>query len=228
MSKAKSERSVAEQQLASEETGVSTASARQLAAEAIVSPVIRNAQVAHSFGSRVFSGPKPSGDELVAPIVDVVRSAGDLAVASRTLAAQAVSLDAIFTELASRAGDNLGGNPDIVDRYLRLALKAQSSCRSTLEALARLHQPREQIVKHVHVNEGGQAVVADHFHHHPRGEQNGKPGGQPHAPGDGAAGESTALPSPDSFGSGMPSSGRKRKSTLPNARGQGKRSAARQ
>ncbi|OYU35259.1 MAG: hypothetical protein CFE35_09710 [Novosphingobium sp. PASSN1] len=43
-------------------------------------------------------------------------------------------------------------------RYMRLALKAQAACRSTLEALARLHQPREQTVKHVHVSEGGQAV----------------------------------------------------------------------
>jgi hypothetical protein len=34
-----------------------------------------------------------------------------------------------------------------------------------LEALAKLHQPREQTVKHVHVNEGGQTVVTDHFRH---------------------------------------------------------------
>lgn len=59
---------------------------------------------------------------------------------------------------------NLGEYPQAMERYTRLALKAQGNCRATLEALAKLHQPREQTVKHVHVNEGGQAVVADHFH----------------------------------------------------------------
>lgn len=40
--------------------------------------------------------------------------------------------------------------------------------RATLEALAKLHQPREQTVKHVHVNEGGRAIVADQIHQHQR------------------------------------------------------------
>ena len=72
---------------------------------------------------------------------------------------QAISLDALFTEMARRSGNNMGRYPDAADRYMRLALKAQAACRATLEALTSLHQPREQTVKHVHVNEGGQAVV---------------------------------------------------------------------
>ena len=40
-------------------------------------------------------------------------------------------------------------------------MKAQSNCRTTLEALAKLHQPREQTVRHIHVNDGGKAIVAD-------------------------------------------------------------------
>src|SRR3546814_2968257 len=85
---------------------------------------------------------------------------------------------------------------------MRLALKAQAACRSTLEALARLHQPREQTVKHVHVNEGGQAVVADHFHQHTGDRENGKSVKQSDATG--AAGTIAALPSPDPLGNGVP------------------------
>lgn len=53
-----------------------------------------------------------------------------------------------------------------------MAMKAQSNARTTIEALTKLHQPREQTVRHVHVNQGGQAVVADQFHHHAGGQQN--------------------------------------------------------
>jgi hypothetical protein len=59
---------------------------------------------------------------------------------------------------------SMGTYSQATERYARLALKAQANCRATLEALARLQQPREQTVKHVHINQGGQAVVADHFH----------------------------------------------------------------
>ena len=81
---------------------------------------------------------------------------GDLAIASRILAAQAITLDSMFTEFARRAARNMGQYVDAIERFGRLAMKAQSNCRSTLEALAKLHQPREQTVRHVHFNEGGQ------------------------------------------------------------------------
>ena len=91
---------------------------------------------------------------------------GDLSFASAMLASQAVTLDSIFTEMARRSAENVGRYPDAMERYMRLALKAQANSRATLESLAKLHQPREQTVRHVHVNEGGQAVIADQFHHH--------------------------------------------------------------
>src|SRR3546814_3872668 len=60
--------------------------------------------------------------------------------------------------------------------------------------------PREQTVKHVHVNEGGQAVVADHFHQHTGDRENGKSVKQSDATG--AAGTIAALPSSDPLGNG--------------------------
>ena len=84
---------------------------------------------------------------------------GDLTLASHILASQAVTLDAIFTEMARRSGINMGEYLEASERYMRLALKAQANSRATLEALARLHQPREQTVRHVHVNEAGRPLL---------------------------------------------------------------------
>ena len=141
---------------------------------------------------------------------------GDLALASELLASQAITLDAMFAELASRAARNMGQYLDASERYARMALKAQANSRAALEALAKLHQPREQTVRHVHVNEGGQAVIADQFHHHAGGRENGKSDEQSDATG--AAGTSTALPCPDAEGNGMPISGSERQAAMQDAR----------
>ncbi len=50
---------------------------------------------------------------------------GDLAASERLLYAQAVTLNAIFAELAARSQTNMGSHFDAMDRYMRLALKAQ-------------------------------------------------------------------------------------------------------
>ena len=55
---------------------------------------------------------------------------------------QAHTLDALFNESARRAGNNLGHYPDTVDKYMRLALMAQSQCRTTIETLAEIKNPR--------------------------------------------------------------------------------------
>lgn len=80
-------------------------------------------------------------------------------------------------------------------------------------------QPGEQTVRHVHVNQGGQAVIADQFHHHTGGAENGQSIEQPHEP-DRAAGAGPALPRQDPFGNGMPVSGDQRAQAVPIARRQ--------
>ena len=132
-------------------------------------PALRHAHTAATFATPSFGSKRqPSIEHDVKVLKEAMAQAeqGDKAFASQMLAAQAMSLDAIFTELARRSSINMGEYMDASERYMRLALKAQTACRSTLEALGKLHQPREQTVKHVHVNEGGQAVVADHIHQH--------------------------------------------------------------
>ena len=129
---------------------------------------------------------------------------GDLSAASAMLASQALTLDAMFTEFANRAAGQLGQNSDAVERYARLAMKAQSNARTTLEALAKLHQPREQTVRHININAGGQAVVADQFHHHQAGVLKNEMRDRAYGPTAEAIGSSAALPSPDSIGDSVP------------------------
>jgi hypothetical protein len=64
---------------------------------------------------------------------------GDLRHAEAVLAAQTVTLNAVFTTLANRA--KASEYMDNFERYLRLALKAQSQCRATFETLAVLKNP---------------------------------------------------------------------------------------
>jgi len=141
---------------------------------------------------------------------------GHMTLAGDLLTAQALSLDALFTELTRRATLNFGDYPQAAERYARLAFKAQGNCRASLEALARLHQPREQTVRHVHVNEGGQAVIADQFHHHGGSEKNGEFVKQSHATG--TTGPSATLPSPDACGNGVPIPGGERQTAMQDAR----------
>ena len=64
---------------------------------------------------------------------------GDLRGAEAVLTSQAAALNAIFTRLAGRAEH--AEYLDHMDRFMRLALKAQSQCRATLETLALLKNP---------------------------------------------------------------------------------------
>ena len=147
-----------------------------------------------------------------------ITAKGNMTLPSEILTAQAMTLDSIFTEFARRSAMNMGDYIDASKRYMRLALKAQANSRATLEALAKLHQPREQTVKHVHVNEGGQAVVADHFHQNTGGQENAKTNEQPYATEIGAAGTSPSLPSPDPLGNGMPIPSRAGQAAMQDAR----------
>lgn len=66
---------------------------------------------------------------------------GDLHCVEALLIAHASTLDAIFGALARRAGDSLPTSPKAADFFLRLAFKAQSQCRTTLETLALIKNP---------------------------------------------------------------------------------------
>jgi hypothetical protein len=64
---------------------------------------------------------------------------GDLGRGEAMLAVQAHILDAVFNSLARRAIN--AEHMDNFDRYLKLALRAQSQCRATWETLATMKNP---------------------------------------------------------------------------------------
>lgn len=193
----------------------------------LVHPYLRHGVVASGLSNSAFGkvAGNPQFDDFSKVIKEraVEVQKGELTMATELLTAQALSLDAMMTELMRRSTINFGDYPLAAERYARLAFKAQSNCRATLEALAKLHRPREQTVRHVHVNEGGQAVVTDNFHHHRGGIENEQSGGQPHTTR--TAGQSAALPSPDPLGNGVPIPSREEPQKVSNARGQRKRRA---
>lgn len=165
------------QQIKGEDPNVATA-------RAILAPHFRHAITASQVNKTQFGdieGSPGFGDYAAAIRANGEQAEkGELAFVSRMLAAQAVTLDNIFTELARRMAINMGQHIDATDIYARHAMKAQAQSRATLEALVNLHRPREQTVRHVHVGQGGQAVVADQFHHHAGGQQNGQSPEQSH------------------------------------------------
>lgn len=68
-------------------------------------------------------------------------NANDMAQSEQMLTAQAVALNSVFGEMCRRASLNLREFPEATERYMRLALKAQSQCRATLETLATIKNP---------------------------------------------------------------------------------------
>lgn len=95
-------------------------------------------------------------DALMAQIIEV--RSGNLQSAERTLVAQANTLDAIFNELARRSALNMGEYINAAERYMRLALKAQSQCRATLETLAAIKNPPVIYAKQANISNGPQQV----------------------------------------------------------------------
>jgi hypothetical protein len=82
---------------------------------------------------------------------------GDLKRGEAMLTAQAHTLDAIFNNLARRAIN--AEYMDNLDRYLKLALRAQSQCRATWEALATIKNPPVMgYVRQANIAQGPQQV----------------------------------------------------------------------
>jgi hypothetical protein len=87
-----------------------------------------------------------AGDEVVA---------GDLGRMERMLTHQAITLNTMFNRLATRA--NSQEYMKTMDTYVRLALKSQAQCRSTVEALALLKNPQPYI-RQANIAQGHQQV----------------------------------------------------------------------
>lgn len=193
----------------------------EIKAMAAVAPVIRHAAVAKGFTDQFFAD---RGEVGVFDVAEALRVMCDKArngsedLTADILLSQAVTLDATFTDMLRRASRNFGEYPEAAERYMRMAMKAQSNCRVTLEALTKVQRGGEQIVKHVHVdNRGGQAVIAETINSG-GGQPNGRYVDQCQATGAGAAGIIAALPSANPIGASVPITGCEGEAALQNAR----------
>lgn len=120
-----------------------------------------------SVGAAAVTGAyRPYGLEPI-PLGDLIRAlevqgqqvlTGDQGRSEQMLTAQAHSLDAIFNRLAVWAGGHIGRDANLTERYLRLALKAQSQCRTTLETLANIKNPPIVYARQANISQGHQQV----------------------------------------------------------------------
>lgn len=83
-------------------------------------------------------------------------AAGDLNNLQQMLAVQARTLDLIYNDFAIRAGMCAG--LDAKEQCMRLAMKAQSQCRTTVESLAVIQQGPTIFAKQANIAHGHQQV----------------------------------------------------------------------
>jgi hypothetical protein len=84
-------------------------------------------------------------------------AAGNLDGLEGILVAQSITLNAVFTRLAHFAGRQTG--LDVIDRTMRLALRAQGHCRATIETVALIKNPQQAVfAKQANIANGPQQV----------------------------------------------------------------------
>lgn len=124
--------------------------------EIVTSSIIQNAVGIVAWGK--FAG-EANLQELCTDLdkrIDKIKD-GDMSSVEAMLFGQAKVLETMFTSLARRAANQDGLKQFQVN--LTLALKAQAQCRSTLEALAEIKNPRTvQFVKQANMTTGPQQV----------------------------------------------------------------------
>ena len=115
-------------------------------------------------GSIIHYGKADMGELSITDLVRVLKEqadtikGGDLGNIEAMLGSQATALNVMFAELARRAALNMGEYLDATETYLKLALRAQSQCRATLETLAAIRNPPVIFAKQANIAHGPQQV----------------------------------------------------------------------
>ena len=128
-------------------------------ADYLTTGVLGNAKLIHSFTKSIPTTPEMTFSTLIAAVerrADDVQ-AGDLKSLETMLTCQSMALDAMFLYLSERAINS--GLLNQYDIFMRLALKAQNQCRTTLETLATIKKPRQTVITHqANISNGPQQV----------------------------------------------------------------------
>src|SRR5258706_5752022 len=132
-----------------------------------LSPIVAAAATAREFSS--LAGKGADLKAFVARVSEAVDAAvtGGLRLTEVTLGAQAIALDVIFNECAQRAASAASSDLTSAEALLRLALKAQSQCRTTLLTLAEIKNPRPIAF----VNQANFARGAQHVNNGPNASE---------------------------------------------------------
>ena len=120
-------------------------------------PTVNNALTVRDIASRDFGTVGIAGlvDELSAQCSAVSR--GEMGRPEALLTSQAQTLDALFNHLTRLAYRNWS-DLNVAERLLRLAFKAQSQSRATVETLGNLRNPPMVIARQANIAHGPQQV----------------------------------------------------------------------
>jgi hypothetical protein len=107
---------------------------------------------------------EPDAQSLISELSGTIKdvNSGNMKPCESMLVGQAKALQSIFVSLSRRAN-----NMEYVDnfeKFLRLAFKAQSQCRATLETLSKLKNPPVVYAQHANISHG-QEQVNHHTNH---------------------------------------------------------------
>ena len=129
----------------------------KIIARAYATPEFRSASIIQKF----------EGDSInLNGMVDELREqstavhGGDMKRAEAMLIGQAHALDSLFANMARRAHSSMeaGHGSEVAERYMKLALRAQNQCRTTLETLSTIKNPPVVFAKQMNVSNGPQQV----------------------------------------------------------------------
>lgn len=108
-------------------------------AERLLAPEVTGVKVVRAFNRELADVHEEILLERLRKSCEAIR-AGDLTEPELMLMAQAKALEAIFVKLSTRAAEYSRARETEI--FMRVALRAQSQCRATLEAIAQLRLPR--------------------------------------------------------------------------------------
>ena len=128
-----------------------------------LSPAVNGVLVMQRLNS-MLTGKEPDPNELIAVLTEKVEAIlqGDMSRPETILAVQVHTLDALFNVLTMRATEYDGHNVHSVDRWLRLAMKAQGLCRAAIETLAAIKNPQPTLFAQ-QANIGQNVQVSNQF-----------------------------------------------------------------
>lgn len=129
-------------------------------AEAVTGPYIPNAIALASFARGTIG--TVYLDKLTLAMSEGAKrvQAGDMSAVEAMLITQATTLNALFADLTRRASNNLGNGHtfEAGEQLFKMALRAQSQCRATLETLATVKNPPVVFARQANIANGPQQV----------------------------------------------------------------------